>query len=373
MKCKTLSPSRIQTFLACPLRYKFMYDDKIPEHQEESFWAGYGSAFHKAIERFHIKKKHEAHSFKDLEALWIDTCPEFGIPPNKVTEGAKVLEKWYNRFDMDIITLDTEREVNGVLFGEVPIHMFIDYIGEDANGDLVVMDWKSGQIWTNDEVDENIQAPMYVLAAKEAYPNRQNIRFFFDFLRFGPMEYIWTEESLEHVRDYLRSIYNTIIDMNPDDAKARLQSKNCGYCGYKASCPKMQEAKENGLTFFVNKEMELESLIMQRMNLFDAFKAIESYKKELEKEIRSRLDIEQIDELKEDNFNLKYKPREYKHYDIELVYKCFPGHRRDVLSVRKGNVDKMMSYLADEDQEAIENSIRTTFSGPVLDIRRKKK
>jgi len=373
MDCKTISPSRIELFLACPLRYRMKYHDKIPEHMEESIWAELGTCYHKTIEEYQIKRKHEDLAFDDVKKLWVDNCAHYSVAPNRMNEGVKIMEKWYNRFDKEITTIDTEQDFHGILLGDIPIHLIIDYIGETPDGNMVILDWKSGQMYSGDDMEENIQAPMYILTVQQLYPNYKDVKFYFDFLRFGPVEYIYSQESIENFKEYLRSIYNTIIDMDPEDAKPKFNAKQCGYCGYHANCPKMQEAIEGKTTFFVNKDAELESLISQRMTLQDSMKAIESYKKEIEKEIKVKLDMEQIDEMKEDNFTLRYKPKEYKKYDVEMVHDSFPAHLRDVLSVRKTNVDKLMSLLPDDEREALEDTIRIEYSSPALDIRRKKR
>ena len=374
MDCKSLSPSRVNTFLECSLRYKYMYHDKIPEGTEESLWANLGSCYHKAIEEYLNKSKFEEVTEKTLTDLWTQFCPEYGIKPDYHKQGIEILRSWNARFDMSNSVVSTEEVVEHVLDNGVPVRLIIDFIC-DVNGDtLKIIDWKSGQVFSSDEMFSNVQAPMYLLVAKELYPEYDNYEFFFDFLRFNQIQYNYSEESLNDFKDWLLSVYNSIKDMKPEDARPKFNAKNCGYCGYKSLCPKMQDAKENNITFHANMNCDLNELIQQRMNLQDMIKSLDSYKSEMDKEIKVKLDMEQIDSLKEGSFTLKYKPREYKKYNIQTVYDAFSkrGMSTDVLSVRKMNVDKLMSILSDEEKEEIESSVHIDYSAPSLDIRRRK-
>jgi putative RecB family exonuclease len=52
MEARTLSISQIQSYLLCPLKYRFQYVDRIPKPWRAASLS-FGSSVHSAIEWFH--------------------------------------------------------------------------------------------------------------------------------------------------------------------------------------------------------------------------------------------------------------------------------------------------------------------------------
>ena len=106
---------------------------------------------------------------------------------------------------------------------------YIDKIVKEGKS-IKITDYKSSKYkFKGEELDSNIQAMMYTLAAKEEWPDAEDIHVEFLFLRFprsASQEIRVTADQLAGFEYYLEHIYKIINKFNEDDAKTNYAADN---------------------------------------------------------------------------------------------------------------------------------------------------
>lgn len=181
-----LSPSAIDTYLRCPLQYKFQYIDKLRSPPAVALEEG--SSHHFALE---TNNKHKIHTGKDLpvkqciEAFKDDFSPRIktiedwgGDNANVVMErGASIIKTYHAQFAPKLQPTHSERAF-AVRIGSIPVVGFIDVIGVvnslfGSNAPLTVIDYKTvSKAKTQSDVESSLQLSSYADVAKADDPRR---------------------------------------------------------------------------------------------------------------------------------------------------------------------------------------------------------
>jgi len=150
----TLSPSSMSAFTSCPLAYRFSYVEKLP--QPPSAPASKGTLVHRALQHLHSGPPELRDPDRALQCLErareeLATDPDFtGL---ELTEEewrefyaeAEVLVRHY--FELEdpstIRTIEVEKRVAAEIDG-VKLRGVIDRLESDADGGLVITDYKTG-------------------------------------------------------------------------------------------------------------------------------------------------------------------------------------------------------------------------------------
>ena len=146
-----LSPWNFSTFLQCPFKFWCQKDPEIkPLPQKENIYAIFGKNLHKLIYNYYLKVKDHEISAEEVHSLIEDVIneqsPILGINENK---GYISHLENFEEFEVERIKngwqiLEVEKEViNGKLKG------VLDAIFEDREGDIIIVDWKTGK-WRDD-------------------------------------------------------------------------------------------------------------------------------------------------------------------------------------------------------------------------------
>ena len=151
----SLSPSRVSSFTSCPMQFRFSSIEKLPEAPGPATTRG--SIVHRALELLFVRPASE----RTPEALGHDmesALDEYRTHPDYV--GLRLDADAADRFDHDCHTLidkyfamedpTTVREIGLELWmeaevGALTLRGIIDRLELDADGELVVTDYKTGQ------------------------------------------------------------------------------------------------------------------------------------------------------------------------------------------------------------------------------------
>ena len=184
-----LSVSQINLYLACPLKYRFIYVDEIPRPFKPSGLA-FGSAIHSTIEWLHKKRlsginpssKELIDIFQaDWSALKLDNISfkDGEDEPFLLTKGNKMLEFYYHNFPLNHIKaaeLPFRIPLANLETGEVldlPFEGIIDLIEEN---DTVVELKTSARSLDIKTLSQNLQLSAYGYAYLYIYKRNPNLR-----------------------------------------------------------------------------------------------------------------------------------------------------------------------------------------------------
>lgn len=178
----TLSPSKLTTYLACPLKYRWTYvDPRGKWYLKSKSYYSFGTTLHRVLERFHdagdtgVETTHQA--LAALEENWVDAgfssademAEAFG-------EGKAILERYVEERIQKPIpgkTLHVEKLFR-MDMGEFDLVGRVDRVDEHEDGSLEIVDYKSGRGTVDvDDVSSDIAMSCYQVLLRNQYPDRQ--------------------------------------------------------------------------------------------------------------------------------------------------------------------------------------------------------
>ena len=165
-----LSFSQIDTFDTCPRQYRFRYLQRIPVPPSAA--ASFGNTMHKTLRDFYQRiKAREKLTGKDLLKLLGTNWSAEGYASKAHEErmrkqGERMLVDFYKRFDSRLIPKDLEQSFVIKISPKLKIGGKIDRIDEPG-GKLEVIDYKTGRVLDQKDVDKSLQMTVYALAATD--------------------------------------------------------------------------------------------------------------------------------------------------------------------------------------------------------------
>lgn len=177
----TLSPSKITTYLACPVKYNLTYKDPRGRWflRSKSYYS-FGTTLHGVLQRFHdsgdmgVTTTHEAVAA--LEESWIEagyTSQEEMM--QAMDEGKAIVTEYLEALAREPVTARTlfvEKSMRLDL-GDFVLIGRLDRVDEHEDGTLEIIDYKSGrQTVQAEEVKNDLAMACYQLMLREAYPGR---------------------------------------------------------------------------------------------------------------------------------------------------------------------------------------------------------
>lgn len=239
-----LSPTRLSTYLACPIRYGWTYLDargKFYLRSRKAF--SFGTTLHRVLERFHdandqgVETVHEAVAA--LEESWIDAGFH---SPEEMSEafgdGVAILERHIEgdeRRTVSSKTISVEKNLK-VEFPRFQLVGRLDRIDEHEDGTLEIIDYKSGR-WqvTDQDVATDLTMCLYQLMLSDLYPGRP-IRATLLALRTGAQgSASLTPAQLTELRADVELLGNEILDLRFLE-RTPVPKRLCGSCEFVSLC-----------------------------------------------------------------------------------------------------------------------------------------
>jgi RecB family exonuclease len=177
----TLSPSKIATYLACPVKYRWTYvDDRGKWYMRARSYYSFGSSLHKVLQRFHDASDAGVatvgQALAAYEESWIDAgyrsaeemAEAFG-------EGKDIIERYVEEAQVLPATAKTlwvERMLRKDL-GEFALIGRVDRVDEHEDGSLEIVDYKSGRAAVDaEDVANDLAMCCYQVLVKARFPDR---------------------------------------------------------------------------------------------------------------------------------------------------------------------------------------------------------
>ncbi|MDC0165130.1 PD-(D/E)XK nuclease family protein [bacterium] len=234
----SLSASAIETYLACPLKYRMSKIDKIPQTSSKPELV-FGNIIHKVLQRFHEKNKdlNEGRALRLLNEEWQSGMFEYKIREEKFkTQGIEMLTHYVKsiiKSPPNVIA--TELNFTFQL-NDITIAGTIDRL--DKEDGIVITDYKTSKSST--KAKTSLQLAIYSLYLEQTeelvlkgIPKISKLYFLRDF----------EDPIREHAFsfDELRNTEQKIIEVSTGIRKKDFNPKkgnHCNWCDYKyLACP----------------------------------------------------------------------------------------------------------------------------------------
>ena len=235
----SLSASAVETYLECPLKYRFKQIDKIPESASRPQLT-FGNIIHKVLERFHGSEGDitEDQILQILDEEWKSGEFTYMQREEKLKEQAVEMLKRYvhNTKQEPPDVLDTELKFSFDLDG-IRIVGMIDRIDNSSNGNKVV-DYKTSKRST--PAKNSVQLGIYSLYLQQTedeilagIPETATLYFLRD-KEQPEHSHTFTETDLDSIREKITGVARGIRARR----FAPCSGYHCDWCDYKnLACP----------------------------------------------------------------------------------------------------------------------------------------
>jgi putative RecB family exonuclease len=235
-----LSFSRVDTYLSCPLRFRFSYVDKLP--QEPSPHLSWGSTIHKVLELWWDQKLPTPPGvdmlYRALYDHWEDEGFEGMSRDEKLewyTHARTVLARHHARFAPHYRPAVAVEEWFDLDLGDdIRVVGSIDHVERTPRGGLGIVDWKTNRkAKPRDRVAGSLQLAIYALAARELW-GQEPEWVALDFVVPGVR--VTVERDRIDVDRALATI-RTVAERVRAEQFAPKPSRLCDWCDYRTLCP----------------------------------------------------------------------------------------------------------------------------------------
>lgn len=250
---ETLSPSRASDFKTCPQLFKFRAIDRLPE--PTTSYQARGTTAHLALERLYdlptVERDPET-LFDLFRRAWTEVRGEeeyrdlFDTPEEETAWGLESMQLLANyfaiedprRIDPYQRELDMTEDLDGIV-----IRGILDRIDRDADGRLVITDYKTGKA-----PPERFALPaffalkIYALLIRRRFDETpKEIRLLY---LNGPTLYRLgiDDRQLDGMDSQLRALWNAIDRAMTTNRYPPKPGKLCDWCSFQDICPAFAEA-----------------------------------------------------------------------------------------------------------------------------------
>jgi RecB family exonuclease len=239
-----LSYSSINTYETCPAKFRFRYEDRIPQAPSPAL--SFGDSLHRALYLFHSRPVPVAPSLEELhemlDASWV--ADGFSGPSEEQTyrdHGHQVVTQYHreNAEDYRIpvaLEFGFQVEVEGVTLAGV-----IDRMDRIPGGGYEIVDYKTNRrLPPQARIDQDLQLSIYYLAAREVWgiePERLTLYYLL------PGQRMSTTRSSSDL-DELRRRIAVIAQRIGAGLFEPQQNPLCDWCDYQSLCPLFRHRHE---------------------------------------------------------------------------------------------------------------------------------
>jgi putative RecB family exonuclease len=289
------SPSKLDTYKNCPRRYRYRYVDKI-KRPAQSVEAFLGTCVHGAFEKLYedllqgktLTLEEALAAFNEAwDSGWseaIEVRKKEYQPEDWKKLGRDCVRDYYeaNRpFDKDK-TVAVEKRIGFPLTAagaEYRVEGYIDRLALGADGAFEIHDYKTARtLPTQADVDSDWQLAIYDIAVRHNWPDTQNVRLIWHFVRHGKA--LVSTRSAEALASLKSDLAHLIERIKRDHEFEPKRSALCDWCEYRDLCPLFSHGEKVG-------QMTLTELKRDEgVSLVDRLAALDAQKKEHRQRIK---------------------------------------------------------------------------------------
>jgi len=244
----SLSPSRVSSFTSCPMQFRFASIEKLPE--PPGIATTKGTIVHRALELLFVRPAPE----RTPDALaddMITALDEYRAHPDYV--GLRLAGAAVEKFDLDCHALIDKyfamenpqevREIGLELWMEAPVgdltlRGIIDRLELDADGELVVTDYKTGRAPSGNFEQKSLAGVHFYSFLCEAVFGKRPAKIRLMYLASGAtIETVPSAQSVRFITTRTTAVWSAVERAcTTGDFRPR-QSKLCDWCSFRQWCP----------------------------------------------------------------------------------------------------------------------------------------
>ncbi|MCI4332912.1 MAG: PD-(D/E)XK nuclease family protein [Thermoplasmata archaeon] len=267
-----LSYSSVRAYLECPLRWKYLYVDRLPEAPRSYF--SFGRTIHSVLEEAvrpliipSARRTPSGTSQRTLEDFHAGRASSSIAEAKPVGETAAVLEMYrrawvsdgytspeeesrYKRLGEEILTgywetlradpptpVAIEEHLQASWQG-IPVHGYIDRVDRTPGGGLDVVDYKTSRELSRTEAKESDQLALYQVLVQENFSDPVEKLTLYHLRSLTPLR---TEPRTPSVLEELHGRVATVRDGIRSAEFPPTPGRQCTRCDFRGICPEFKE------------------------------------------------------------------------------------------------------------------------------------
>jgi putative RecB family exonuclease len=244
----TLSPSKVSSFTDCALAFRFSAIDRLPE--PPSPWTTKGTLVHAALERLldlpaadRTPEAGQACLAAALEAYRLDPDgTDMGMDAEAEAameaDARDLVTRYFALEDPRTITPIGLEVMLEVPLGGVRLRGIIDRLELDADGELVVTDYKTGRAPSLQYEQQRLGGvAVYALLCERLLGRRPAKVQLLHLAEPVAIVSTPTEQSIRGVEKKLQAVWSAVERACERDDFRPNPSRLCDYCSFRAYCP----------------------------------------------------------------------------------------------------------------------------------------
>ncbi|MDP1845245.1 MAG: PD-(D/E)XK nuclease family protein [Candidatus Moranbacteria bacterium] len=355
------SYSALDTFLTCPLKYKFSQIDRIktPKSKEQVF----GTLIHGTMKLIHtpgiisptLEQALDFFSKNWNAEVFTDEIEE----RSAFSQGVSMIQDYYKKNDIskiNIVDLESyfqieveEGEENHIVSG------IIDRIDKTEDG-YEIIDYKTAKkLPSQEKVDSDLQLSIYLSSFLRRYPKEaehlDKIKVSLYYLKHGVK--LSSERSLEQVKKSEELIVDLIGQIKQSKFEPKI-SGLCDWCGYQKICPMWKHKfREKD-----SEEIDIEKIIEEFVSTRSEVKSKSDRLGELQEIIGKYMDQKNVEQVFADAGSILRTLRKTYRYDAEKLREILEplGKWEEILKVDGITLRKVSGVLPIEARREIDKA-----------------
>jgi DNA helicase-2/ATP-dependent DNA helicase PcrA len=234
----SLSASDLSLYLTCPLKYKFARVFGIP--QEPTINQRFGILFHNVLERFHKEPpENPTEGLRMLNGLfeggWRRTG--FGSSDDELQFRDRAREAlrlyWERERESEGEPVWLERKFDFKV-GDHHVRGRVDRVDRLPDGDYELIDYKTGERKSEEDLDDDLQLALYRMAAREAWGIEASTGSYYYVLDAEKVPAPTRPDDAERVERTVLQVGEGVLGQ---DFEPRPSPSVCSWCDYRLICP----------------------------------------------------------------------------------------------------------------------------------------
>jgi DNA helicase-2/ATP-dependent DNA helicase PcrA len=234
----SLSASDLTLYLTCPLKYKFARVFGIP--QEPTINQRFGILFHNVLERFHKEPPpNESEGLRVLNRLFEQGWRRTGFRDSddelqfrdRAREALRLYWERERLAEGEPVWLEKKFDFK---VGDHHVRGRVDRVDRLPDGDYELIDYKTGERKSEDELADDLQLALYRMAAREAWGIEAGTGSYYYVLDGDKVPAPTRPDDAERVERTVLQVGEGILSQ---DFEPRPSPKVCSWCDYRLICP----------------------------------------------------------------------------------------------------------------------------------------